>query len=87
MQVHRGQPLVHFYTLCGRELSLVEEAKYVRVLLASDLGWSPHVATTAGKASSALGFLKRNLNKCPAALKERAYFAYVHSILDYASPI
>ena len=34
-----------------------------------------------------LGFLKRNLKKCPAALKERAYIAYVRSILDYASPI
>ena len=87
MQVHRGQPLVHFYTLCGQVLSLVEEAKYLGVLLASDLGWSPHVATTAGKASPALGFLKRNLKKCPAALKERAYIAYVRSILDYASPI
>ena len=87
MQVHRGQPLVHFYTLCGQVLSLVEEAKYLGVLLASDLGWSPHVASTAGKASSALGFLKRNLKKCPAALKERAYIAYVRSILDYASPI
>ena len=61
--------------------------KYLGVLLTSDLGWSPHVATTAGKASSTLGFLKRNLKKCPAALKERAYIAYVRSILDYASPI
>ena len=32
-------------------------------------------------------FLKINLKKCPASLKERAYFAYVPSILDYASPI
>ena len=63
IQVHRGQPLVHFYTLCGQVSSLVDEAKYLGVLLASDLGWSPHVATTAGKASSALGFLKRNLKK------------------------
>ena len=87
MQVHRGQSPVHFCTLCGQVLSLVEEAKYLGVLLASDLGWSPRVATTAGKASSAFGFLTRNLKKCPAALKERAYIAYVRSILDYASPI
>ena len=87
MQVHRGLSLFHFYTLCGQVLSLVEEANYRGVLLASDLGWSPYVATTAGKASSALGFHKRNLKKCPAALKERAYIAYVRSILDYASPI
>ena len=83
MKVHRG----HFYILCGQVLSLVEEAKYIGVLLANDLGWSPHVATTADKASSALGFLKRNLKMCPAALKEQAYIAYVRSILDYANPI
>ena len=47
----------------------------------------PHVRTTVDKAISALGFLKRNLKKCSATLKERADIAYVCSILDYASPI
>ena len=45
------------------------------------------MAATSGKAASALGFLKRNLKKCPAVLKERAYIVYVRSILEYASPI
>ena len=86
MQEHRGQPLVHFHSLCGKVVSPVKEAKYLGVQLGSDLGWSPHVATTAGKASSALGFFKRNLKQCPATLREPAYIAYIHSILEYASP-
>ena len=87
MQLHRGQSQVYFYSLCGQVLTLVEQAKYLGVLLANDLSWSPHVASVTGKASSALGFLRRNLRRCPAELKERAYVAYVRSILDYASPI
>ena len=39
------------------------------------------------RSRSTLGFLRRNLRKCPAQLKERAYIAFVRSTLDYASPI
>ena len=87
MQVYRGQGLVYFYTLCGQVLSVVEEAKYLGVLISDDLSWSPHISSIIGKAASTLGFLRRNLRKCPAQLKERAYIAFVRSTLDYASPI
>ena len=69
------------------EIDKISDSSKSSKLLASDLDWSPHVATTADKASSALGFLERNLKKCPAALKECAYIAYVGSILGCASPI
>ena len=87
MQVYKGQGLVHFYTLCGQVLSVVEEAKYLGVLISDYLSWSPHISSITGKAASTLGFLRRNLRKCPAQLKERAYIAFVRSTLDYASPI
>ena len=87
MQVYRGHGLVHFYTLCGQVLSVVEEAKYLGVLISNDLSWSPHISWITGKAASTLGFIRRNLRKCPAQLKERAYIAFVRSTLDYASPI
>ena len=86
MQVYRGQGLVHFYTLCGQVLSVVKETKYLGVLISDDLSWSPHISSITGKAASTLGFLRRNLRKCPAQLKERAYIAFVRSTLDYASP-
>ena len=82
MQVYRGQGLVHFYTLCGQVLSVVEELKY---LIFDDLSWSPHISSITGKAASTLGFLRRNLRKCPAQLKERAYIASVRSTLDFVS--
>ena len=87
MQVYKGQGLVHFYTLCGQVLSVVEEAKYLGVLISADLSWSPHISSITGKATSTLGFLGRNLRKCLAQLKERAHIAFVRSTLDYASPI
>ena len=87
MHVYRGQGLVNFYTLCGQVLSVVEEAKNLGVLISDDLSWSPHISSITGKAASTLGFLRRNLKKCPAQLKERAYIAFVRSTLDYASPI
>ena len=79
MQVHRSQPRIHFYSSCGHMLSLVEEAKYLGVLLTNNLSWSPHVASTAAKTSPALGFLKRNLKKCPAVLQEHACMCLLYS--------
>ena len=38
------------------------------------------------KANSILGFLCRNLRRCPAKLKEAAYIALVRSTLEYATP-
>ena len=66
---------------------MVKEAKYLGVLISDDLSWSPHISSITGKAASTLGFLRRNLRKCPAQLKERAYIAFVRSTFDYASPI
>ena len=87
MQVYRGQGLVHFYTLCRQVLSVVEEAKYLGILISDDLNWSPHISSITGKAASTPSFLRRNLRKCPVQLKERAYITFVRSTLDYASPI
>jgi hypothetical protein len=44
-----------------RVLQQVTETPYLGILLSEDLGWSKHIAKTASKASSRLGFLCRNL--------------------------
>ena len=84
VRVYRGQGRAHFYTLCGQVLSAVKEAKYE--LISDNLSWSPHISSITGKAASTLDFLRKNLRKCPAQLKEWAYIAFVRSTLDYASP-
>lgn len=88
MSLSRGRsPFSHFYTLCGDILSSVQEAKYLGVNLTEELSWSPHVQAISSRANSTLGFLRRNLRRCPAKLKEAGYISLVRSTLEYASPI
>ena len=88
MQIHRSRsPLQHYYTLCNQALSCEDEAKYLGVSISSELSWSGHISSISSRANVALGFLRRNLKRCPHKLKETAYFALVRSVLDYACPI
>ena len=52
------------YTLHGHILESVDSAKYLGVHLSQDMTWQTHVNRTAAKASSTLGFLRRNLHSC-----------------------
>ena len=69
MTIARGRRrLSHFYTLCGHILENVQEAKYLGIIISDELSWSPHVKSVFNRANSTLGFLRRNLRRCPAAL-------------------
>ena len=46
-----------------------------------------HINSTCAKASSTLGFLKRNLKHCPPSTQRMAYIAMVRSILEYGAII
>ena len=48
--------------------------QYLRpgILVTDELSWSSHVQSISSKANSTLGFLHRNLRRCPAKLKENA---------------
>ena len=55
--------------------------------LTDELSWSSHVHLIHSRANSTLGFLRRNLRRCPAKLKETAYTTLVRSTLEYAASI
>ena len=81
--MYRGRNhLAHFYDLCGHTLDCVDSAKYLGVILSNDLSWSPHIQSVYNRANSTLGFLRRNLRRCPAALRETPYITLV---LDWSS--
>ena len=82
-----GSTLTHMYLLCNTLLSEVDAETYLGVLLSDELSWGPHISRTAVSASQKLGFLKRNLKRCPAGLKRMAYVSVVISGLEYASTI
>jgi len=39
------------------------------------------------KANFTVGFLRRNLRRCPAKLKKPAYISLVRPTLEYAAPV
>ena len=80
-------PLTRMYSLCNYVLSEVDTAKYIGINLSSQLSWSPHVSSVVSKANFILGFLRRNLRKCPSKLKETAFLSLLRSTLEYAVTI
>ena len=57
----RGRCLfIHFYTLCNHILESVSDAKYLGILVSSDLFRSPHINSVFNRANSTLGFLRHN---------------------------
>ena len=76
-------PIKYQYIIHGEPLEAVEHHKYLGVDLSSDLNWNNHIAGIIGKANRSLGFIRRNLNKCPENVKEQAYLALVRPQLEY----
>ena len=53
------------YTLKGETLENVSSTPYLGVCLSETLEWEAHIDKITSKASSTLGFLRRNLKACP----------------------
>jgi len=80
-------PFTYLYSLCGQVLSSVPEVRYLGIIVTDELSWSFHVQSIYSKANSILGFLRHNLWRCPAKLKESAYISLVRSTLEYAASV
>ena len=75
----------HFYTLCGEVLVHQNNNPYLGVLLNSNLNFSNHISNILVKANRTLGFISRNLKRCPTKLRATAYQSFVRPKLEYAS--
>ncbi len=62
-------------------------SKYLGVTLSEDLQWNAYIKTICASASRTLGFLRRNLKRCPTKLRELAYRALVRSKIEYACSV
>ena len=76
-----------FYQLDSTILKEVENNPYLGLTLSNDLKWSTHINKISNKASSTLGFIQRNLKKCPQECKKTAYIALVRSTLEYGATV
>ena len=61
----------HFYKLNNTILKHVDSNTYLGVLISKDLTWSNHITNICNKASSTLGFLRRNLKHCPLDCRKK----------------
>ncbi len=62
MQIHRStKPLERFYTLNKHVLVQVDQPKYLRVMIAETLYWSPHINNIVIKAINGLASSKEIL--------------------------
>ncbi|KAL8561583.1 hypothetical protein ACOMHN_024819 [Nucella lapillus] len=79
----KSQSSNFIYTLCNTPLQHVSSNRYLGILFSNDLKWSTHIASTTKKASSTLGFLRRNLHFFPQHCKKNAYLALIRPLLEY----
>jgi hypothetical protein len=71
----------------GTYSSTVHQYPCLGVELSEDLGWEPHINKAISKANKVLGFLRRNIGKCPQDIKEKAYLTLVRTHLEYSSAV
>lgn len=71
MQFSSGTEKSNFdYVMKGECLSTVHHHPYLRVELSDNQKYNLHIDSIVKKASSVLGFLKRNLRYCQSKVKE-----------------
>ena len=76
----------HEYKIMNNQiLETVKHHPYLGVELTDNMKYNNHINTITSKASSVLGFVKRNLKHCPRIVKERAYQTLVCPKLEYSS--
>lgn len=79
----RRTKTTHMYNLNQHVLETVSDNPYLGLQISDDLKWSKHITKSVGKASVALGILRRNLKFLPKSCKQTAYVALVRSVLEY----
>ena len=77
----------YFYQLNNTILQEVPANPYLGVMISNDLKWNTHINNVCKKASSTLGFVRRNIQHCPTQTRRAAYLALVRSSLEYAASV
>ena len=82
------KPKTHYiYELNKTILKSVTSNPYLGILFTDNLKWGDHINNITKKANSTLGFLRRNLGRCPTVCKKNAYMSLVRSSLEYGSVV
>lgn len=75
------------YVLKGKDITFVNEHKYLGIFFTSNLSWSRQIRYVCSRASRGLGFLRRNTKQFPLDTKALLYKTYIRPILEYACTV
>lgn len=75
------------YFLDTEQLEIVEETKYLGVILQSNLKFDKHIDSKARRARQQLGMIKRVLYEAPEKAKLLAYTSLCRPHIEYASTV
>ena len=84
---NRTQFSIQYEINSKKTLEALESHPYLGVELTSSLNWNKHAEKVIVKANRSLGFVKRNLRRCPDQVKVEAYSTVVRPHLEYASSV
>ena len=80
-------PITSPYFIHNIPISETDSAKYLGIIIDSNLNWRQQYASMIKKCNSTLAFIKRNLNKAPKNVKEKCYTTLVRPQIEYGSPV
>ena len=80
------KPISSSYILKGHTLNM-DSTWYLEVELQSSMSSNRHMDQAVKKASSTLGFLRRNFRISNEQTKSAAYFSMVRLIIEYCSTV
>jgi hypothetical protein len=81
---NKRKPIAKNYTIHGKTLELVKNAKYLGLNISHNLSWNHHIGTVIKKANNINAFLSRNISSCPSKIKAQCYTTLVRPIMEYA---
>ena len=88
LRITKGkQPVIYPYHMEGQVLESVNNNPYLGVELSSTLSWDTHIGKILTKANRSLGFIRRNLGRCPTNIKRQAYLSLVRPHLEHTSSV
>ena len=67
----------------SQKLELVDEAKYLGIIIHKKLSWKPQIDSVVKKANQTRAFLQRNLRTCSQDVKAQCYKTHVRPITEY----
>ena len=81
------KPIDSQYRIHGITIEKTESAKYLGIVIDSNLKWKQHYKEVAKKTNGVLALLRRNFSKCSVDVKSKCYRTLVRPRLEYGCQV